>query len=543
MLGTCTLLIVDDCAEDRAVCRRYLSKDPHQSYKIFEADSAESGLELWQQENCDVILLDFCLPTMSGLEFLDRLKQQQPTALIPVIFLTGYGAEEVAVQAMKLGVQDYLIKQQLNPDLLQRTVRTVIQHCRSRTLTDKAEQRLRLTNTIALQMRQSLEPKHVIQTAVGQIQQVMQCGYAAVYQVLFAEATSPTGWQKLAEAGQPTAAEGADQWFSLVDQITQLPSGLISSDAGSDSANSEAVLPSEQVGIVPTRLVLPIVLPVQKLWGIFVAESSLERQWQSDDVETLKDLVGQLALALQQAEQVSQMQVALEQAQQLSSLKSQMIATVSHEYLNPLTAILVAASTLKRHGEQLDPSKHLHFLDTIEDKARFMARLVENLLVLEKLELGKVKFNPLPFNLLDFVADLIEEQRSLANGRQITFQISGNTKGFWGDQDLLQQILVNLLSNAVKYSPAGEPIEVRLSGNDSHLVFSVQDQGIGIPLADQEKLFQSFSRASNVDTIAGTGLGLAITKACVELHGGTIQLKSTEGIGTTVIVELPKRLR
>ncbi|WP_263975322.1 sensor histidine kinase [Leptolyngbya sp. 7M] len=149
-----------------------------------------------------------------------------------------------------------------------------------------------------------------------------------------------------------------------------------------------------------------------------------------------------------------------------------------------------------------------------------------------------------PLNILELVADVVEEQRWLAGEQyEIIFRVSGNTKGFWGDSDLLRQILVNLLSNGIKYSPNGGKVELHLSGTTSHLIFSIQDQGIGIPLADQDKLFQAFQRASNAEAIAGTGLGLAITQTCVKLHGGDISIDSIEDVGTTVTIRLPKGLR
>src|SRR5213078_3153226 len=91
-----------------------------------------------------------------------------------------------------------------------------------------------------------------------------------------------------------------------------------------------------------------------------------------------------------------------------------------------------------------------------------------------------------------------------------------------------------------KYSPDGGTVEFNLIGKELEVSFYVKDRGIGIPMADQENLFQSFSRGSNVDTIPGTGLGLAIAKACVELHGGNITLSSEVGQGTQVTVSLPK---
>jgi signal transduction histidine kinase len=124
---------------------------------------------------------------------------------------------------------------------------------------------------------------------------------------------------------------------------------------------------------------------------------------------------------------------------------------------------------------------------------------------------------------------------------ELMLKITGNTRGFWGDQKLLRLIVNNLLSNAVKYSPEGGEIVVHLMGNETHLIFEVIDKGIGIPIEDQQCLFQMFTRGSNVDAIPGTGLGLAIAKASVELHGGEIGIESKPKKGTKVTVSLPKR--
>jgi signal transduction histidine kinase/DNA-binding NarL/FixJ family response regulator len=562
MVRTCTLLIVDDCAEDREVCRRYLQKDPHQSYRILEADSAEGGLTLYQEKKCDAILLDFCLPTMNGLEFLNELKQRQLKLAVPVILLTGHGAEEVAVQAMKMGAQDYLSKQQLNPDVLQLTVRNVIHHWRSQLRLHQVEQRQHLIHTIALHMRQSLNCDQILRRAAIEIRQLLNYDRVAIYQASFTEDWAGLlGWLKRAEAGFQADPDPLDQWFAhWVDQrpteqqFVPFPTQDLlrlepeSYQPTSHSADLPPTHPEWRGVVTPTHLLLPIFRTPEEptfagLWGVFVAQHQTAGQpWQREEVGLLQEIVSQLAQALHQAEQFNQMQVALEQVKQNHAFKSQMVAMVSHEYRNPLAAILAAASTLKMNSYQLDLNQRQHFLATIEDKARFMARLVEDLLVLEKLELGRVPFNPLPFNLLEFVADMVEEQRLLAgDSYEILFQISGSAKGFWGDRDLLRQILVNLLSNAVKYSPCGGKITLHLSGESSQVIVSVQDQGIGIPLADQDCLFQSFKRGSNVAMIPGTGLGLAITKACVEIHGGNIAVESIEGVGTTVTVSLPKR--
>jgi signal transduction histidine kinase len=104
---------------------------------------------------------------------------------------------------------------------------------------------------------------------------------------------------------------------------------------------------------------------------------------------------------------------------------------------------------------------------------------------------------------------------------------------------LLRRILGNLLSNAIKYSPPNTEVIFELKVTETEAIFSVQDTGIGIPVADQGRLFDSFYRAKNVGRIPGTGLGLSIVKKCVDLHGGQITLISEEGVGSTFTVTLP----
>jgi signal transduction histidine kinase len=103
----------------------------------------------------------------------------------------------------------------------------------------------------------------------------------------------------------------------------------------------------------------------------------------------------------------------------------------------------------------------------------------------------------------------------------------------------MRQIISNLVSNAIKYSPEAKPIKVDLDFTGEALVLSVRDKGIGIPEADLQHLFEPFHRAANVGTISGTGLGLVITKESVELHGGTIEVVSQPGMGTTFTVSIP----
>ena len=524
MAAAHSLLIVDDCPEDREVYREYLSRDPHNTYEFCEAALAEVALNLFLQRQFDVVLLDFYMPDMTGLEFLGQLQKHQRKVQAPIIMLTGQGNEELAVQAMKHGVQDYLGKQHLQPEILQRTVRSVIQQSHLHIALHKTREQQRLIATTALRIRQSLDLSQILDTAVAEVQQLLECDHVAVYQCGTQETLKIRAELGTRCSLTPTLNVKKDN--AGLQQKTQV---AISSDS-----NAQELIAPILINAPP--------LSQSYIWGYLVAhQCSKMMAWQPEEHNLLNELAVQLAIAIQQSELLSQTQTALEKAQELSHFKSQILATVSHEYRSPLAVILGASSTLERHSKRLDPLQRNRFLNMIQDKARHMTRLVDNMLVMYQCELDQARFEPAPMNILQFVADIVEEYRETGIEHELIFQISGKTSGFWGDQGMLRLAIDNLLSNAIKFSPDGGRIEVYLLGDDSTITLAIQDFGIGIPSGDQDDLFQSFSRASNVSHIQGIGLGLSITKACIDLHRGELGLESQVDQGTKVFFQLPKQ--
>jgi signal transduction histidine kinase len=138
------------------------------------------------------------------------------------------------------------------------------------------------------------------------------------------------------------------------------------------------------------------------------------------------------------------------------------------------------------------------------------------------------------------VRGLVDEVLS-ATGQQcpIELSISEMPAEIQGDERLLRHIFTNLLTNAVKYSDAGQAVRFEIGRVGAEVICAIRDQGIGIPEADREWLFNAFHRGHNVDERPGTGLGLVIVKRCVDLHGGRIDVESKLGEGTVVIVRLP----
>lgn len=230
----------------------------------------------------------------------------------------------------------------------------------------------------------------------------------------------------------------------------------------------------------------------------------------------------------------------LERERELNELKSRFVAMTSHEFRTPLSVVLSSAELLEHYGSRWAADKQLDHLHRIQTAVKNMTGILNDILTIGKAEAGKLEFNPAPLDLTKFCIELAEELQ-LDRHRQhtISFSYQGKAATVFMDEKLLRHILGNLLSNALKYSPTGSRVDFKLDFEPQKVLFEIKDCGIGIPVADQHRLFEAFHRAKNVGNISGTGLGLAIVKKALDLHGGTISLESKEGAGSTFTLSIP----
>jgi signal transduction histidine kinase len=188
----------------------------------------------------------------------------------------------------------------------------------------------------------------------------------------------------------------------------------------------------------------------------------------------------------------------------------------------------------------MQPGERQEQLESITRNTGRMAGMMEEILVLSRLDAGKLDFQPAPLDLNIFCRRVVDEVLSATNCRcLIQLTLNSVPPEAKGDERLLGHIFTNLLSNAVKYSDPGATVffSVKREGRDA--VCIVRDEGIGISETDQQQLFKAFHRGGNVGSRPGTGLGLLLVKRCAELHGGKVQMNSKIGTGTTVTVRLP----
>jgi PAS domain S-box-containing protein len=231
---------------------------------------------------------------------------------------------------------------------------------------------------------------------------------------------------------------------------------------------------------------------------------------------------------------------ALARERELGQLKSNFVSMVSHEFRTPLGIIQSSAELLRDFYKKMGPDERDEQLDSIFRNTRRMSGMMEDILVLSRLDAGRLEFQPTALDLNGFCRRIVDEVLSATNRRcPIELSLNSVPREAQADERLLGHIFTNLLSNAVKYSEPGANVAFMLERYGSEVVGTVRDQGVGISEQDQQKLFTAFHRGANVGTRPGTGLGLMLVKRCTELHGGNVRVTSDIGEGTTVVVTLP----
>jgi signal transduction histidine kinase len=409
---TIKILLVEDNPADADLLSEFLEEADETQWSLVHVEKLKEALQTLRENHFDVILLDLSLPDKQGLATVVQTHETAPD--LPIVVLTGLNDRVTALEAVRQGAQDYLVKGKIDSNLLVRAIGYAIER----------------SNTLK-QLRQSEE----------QLQRLNE---------------------ELEHRVEEQTEELRDKNRCLQSEIT-------------------------------------------------------ERQRLEEELRN-----------------------ALMKEKELSDLKSNIISVVSHEYRTPLATILSSTELLENYSHKWDQEKRQRHFKRIENSVHHLTQLVNDVLIISKAEAGKLDFNPVPLELVEFCYQLVEElQLTASTQHNISFLCQTSSIKACLDEKLLRQFLTNLLSNAIKYSPHGGNVQLELEGKQDATIFRIRDQGIGIPLKDQDQLFEAFHRSSNVGTISGTGLGLAIVKKCVDIHNGQIAVESEVGTGTTFIITIP----
>ncbi|MGJ5675741.1 MAG: response regulator [Nostochopsis sp.] len=311
-----TILLIDDCADDRRACCRFLKRDSLYNYRIVEFETGAQAIKWCQQEIPDVILLDFLLPDGDGLKFLQQIRERLKNTQSAVIMLTGQGDEMIAVKAMKSDAQDYLVKDDLTAKILQRAIHHAVEQMHLTRQLEKSREQQQLIGAIALRICQTLKLEEILRTTATEVRHFLKADRVVVYKfspdmsgTIVAESVLP-GW---------TVALGRQ----IADTCFQQGAGTDYLQGKKRAINdiyqpnlTECHLQLLEQFEVKANLVVPI-LSTDQLWGLLIVhQCSASRQWQSVELDLLNQLGVQISIAIQQASAYEQLKIELAERKQ-----------------------------------------------------------------------------------------------------------------------------------------------------------------------------------------------------------------------------------
>ncbi|MBW4633857.1 MAG: response regulator [Iphinoe sp. HA4291-MV1] len=490
-----SILLVEDSPSDAKLLRQTLWHLGGERWQVVQFDRLSDALNACSKNIFDIVLLDLSLPDSEGLNTIAAFYAAAPN--IPIVVLAEFDDEDIALQAVADSVQDYLVKKQITPNLLERAIRTCF---------DRGQ--------ILKQLRESEHRLHLIFEQTFQSMALLTC--EGIILEMNQSALNLWGSQLQYCVGKPLWE--LESWnFSSINQ--EWLKSIIAKAADGEFIRHE--------------------LQVRGANDVMV--------WIDFSLKPLKDKTGKVVLLIVEGWDISDRKraeaeiiKAWEQERELNEMKSSFVSMVSHEFRNPMSVIRTAVELLKSYNHQLSDQQKSKYFGKIQTAIYQMQQLLDEVLFLGRSDAGKLQYEPTLLDLEHFCSELTQTLQLSASGKhQIIFSFQGKRTPVFVDENLLRYILTNLLSNAIKYSPQGGKIRFNVICQDDTVTFQIQDFGIGIPTKDQQRLFETFHRASNVGSIPGTGLGLSIVKKCVDLHQGQISLESQVGVGTKFTVKLP----
>jgi signal transduction histidine kinase len=256
--------------------------------------------------------------------------------------------------------------------------------------------------------------------------------------------------------------------------------------------------------------------------------------WVSLSVRPIRDKQGQVVASRSAI-------VDITERKRLDQLKDEFIGMVSHELRTPLTVIMGAVHTALSEGERLSPEETRQLLQDASAEAESLSHLLGNLLELSRAQAHRLSLFVEPISIKKLILDTVEKTKQQYSTHQFVTDLPKKLPAVPADGLRVERILYNLLENAVKYSPQRGKIRVFAQPKKEHMVIGVSDQGIGMSLHDQAKIFGPFQRIedSRLEGVKGAGLGLLVCRRLVEAHGGRIWVKSEPGRGSTFFFTLP----
>jgi signal transduction histidine kinase len=518
-------LVVDDEVEIVRLCARLLAKA---GYEVTTAESPQEGLSALRDRSFDLALLDIWLPGMDGFALMREALALQPD--LAVVFMTGYGTIETAIKALEEGAAGLILKPFESNEAMLRQVEQAYETNRARR--DAARSRILqpifgLTEALFSETEEGSLGARVVNAVRGQL----NCSVAGVY---LKEEASPQ-IRLLARRG-----EGIDLDPEDVPALARTAERLAVLHLAQDG---EAMEPADQEWLEKGQLRTALIVPVRRSQGtciLLAARPMGEAPFNESERETLVLLARQVAVALENARlygalrsyvrEVERSQQRLIQTEKLAAI-GRMMASIAHEVNNPLQSTRNCLDLAGREG--VDDERRAEYLRMARKELDRLGWIVRHMLEFYRPEASTRNLVDLNQVVHDVI--LLTTSECQAKGVSLTLELEEGLPSVWGAAFQLQQVALNLVINAIEAMPDGGPLTIRSGRRRDRVELSFRDTGVGIPREDLPRLFEPFYSSKE----GGTGLGLVISYGIVSAHGGTMEVESDPGVGTTIRVLLP----
>lgn len=288
-------------------------------------------------------------------------------------------------------------------------------------------------------------------------------------------------------------------------------------------------------------LIIPILSHERPLGMLCFGYRNANRKFSIEQMQLGEAIAGLAAVTIENVNLHKSQQETVSQLRELDRLKTEFVSTASHELRSPLTSISGFAHTLLRHGPNLSEEERTDFLTVINQQAKQLARLIDELLTVSRIEEGRLALSFRKIDVTRLAKDCIDAARLRSDKHQFNTDFPPDFPPVVADEGKLSDILRNLVDNALKYSPEGGRVEIggKVAGREA--IIWVSDEGAGIPEKDLAAVFEKFYQVAGRPDAPGTGLGLYIVAQLIKAHDGRMWVESQEGRGSTFFFALPQR--
>ena len=530
------ILIVDDDLGFLQVAGTILRA---KGYEVDTAVSGDEALSRVEEHFCNAAVLDISLPDITGTELLPKILNLNPD--IMAVMLTGHSSVQNAVQSLNLGAFAFLEKP-MDPEHLLSVINRGLEKQRlvfeNRRLLKELEQRNRETGillSVSQSVAQSLDLSQILSSALEKVAHSLDvdASYVCLGENSHLTLEGYYGFTESVASEMRRVEVGHAAISHLFQQTEPVVIGQVSD-------NGDPFLASLAREGYQSCAGIPLTMAGERL-GVMGLATRSERSFSPGEVKLLVAIGREIAIAIRNAQLYEEASSA-RALRELDALRTELLANVSHELRTPLAAIKGFASSLLQPDVSFDEPTWQSFVQTIDSEADKLNGLIEELLMMSRLEARVLEVKTEPHNLADVLESVRGRLVNVTVRHRLQIIVPPDLPEVAIDGARIEEVITNLVENAVKYSPEGTEIAITADTDDNgQVVVSVNDEGVGIPPELHQKIFDRFYQINNpvAERKSGAGLGLCICRGIVETHGGRMWVESEPDKGSKFSFSIP----